>query len=162
MSSDAELNPFEQELLDSEDEIDWEEVEVPAHLDGKKKAEDESKKKGVTHEERLMRINCHKIHTVVLLANAKVRNRWINDELAPGATLVPHPIVLQNEFAIFTRHAYQIKASEVGMFERAYNTSFLVDVVLRRTIHCHIRNRTFDEVQSKLRELRPSVTTKAK
>jgi hypothetical protein len=63
MSSDAELNPFEQELLDSEDEIDWEEVEVPAHLDvdveepkhieitlkplvsskGKKKAEDESK-----------------------------------------------------------------------------------------------------------------------
>ena len=63
MSSDAELNPFEQELLDSEDEIDWEEVEVPAHLDvdveepkhieitlkplvsskGKKKAEDETK-----------------------------------------------------------------------------------------------------------------------
>lgn len=66
------------------------------------------RKKGIAHEERLKRINVHKMHTVVLLANAKVRNRWINDELLqvsrtrfssagckahtrPGTTHVPHP-----------------------------------------------------------------------
>lgn len=32
MSSDIEATPNDQEL-DSEDEMDWEEVDVPAHLD---------------------------------------------------------------------------------------------------------------------------------
>lgn len=33
------------------------------------------------HAERLVRLNCHKMHTVVLLGNARVRNKWINDSL---------------------------------------------------------------------------------
>lgn len=28
-----------------------------------------------------MRIDCHKIHTVALIASARVRNRWLNDPL---------------------------------------------------------------------------------
>lgn len=36
---------------------------------------------GIPHAERLLRIDCHKVHTVALIANAAVRNRWINDEL---------------------------------------------------------------------------------
>lgn len=36
---------------------------------------------GVSHAERLLRIDCHKAHTVALIANASMRNRWINDEL---------------------------------------------------------------------------------
>ena len=28
-----------------------------------------------------MRLDCHKVHTVTLLMNAKVRNHWINDPL---------------------------------------------------------------------------------
>jgi xeroderma pigmentosum group C-complementing protein len=36
---------------------------------------------GISHAERLLRIDCHKLHTVTLISNAAVRNRWINDEL---------------------------------------------------------------------------------
>jgi hypothetical protein len=36
---------------------------------------------GISHAERLFRIDCHKAHTVALIANASVRNVWINDEL---------------------------------------------------------------------------------
>jgi xeroderma pigmentosum group C-complementing protein len=36
---------------------------------------------GISHAERLLRIDCHKVHTVALISNAAVRNRWINDEL---------------------------------------------------------------------------------
>lgn len=36
---------------------------------------------GISHAERLTRIDCHKIHTVALLVNARIRNRWLNDEL---------------------------------------------------------------------------------
>lgn len=36
---------------------------------------------GISHAERLTRIDCHKIHTVALLVNARIRNRWLNDQL---------------------------------------------------------------------------------
>jgi xeroderma pigmentosum group C-complementing protein len=36
---------------------------------------------GISHAERLLRVDCHKAHAVALIANASVRNRWINDEL---------------------------------------------------------------------------------
>ena len=36
---------------------------------------------GISQAERLLRIDCHKVHTVALIANASVRNRWINDDL---------------------------------------------------------------------------------
>jgi hypothetical protein len=36
---------------------------------------------GISHAERRLRVDVHKIHTVALLAGAGVRNRWLNDEL---------------------------------------------------------------------------------
>ncbi|KAI6006451.1 hypothetical protein EDC04DRAFT_2781967 [Pisolithus marmoratus] len=30
---------------------------------------------------RVLHTTCHKTHTVCLLANARIRNRWINNEL---------------------------------------------------------------------------------
>lgn len=98
---------------DSDNELDWEEVEVPQrHLEITLKArpkQDPAKsvlfptfmasadfrryfrKKGTSHAERVARINCHKIHTVALLANAAVRNKWINDPLLHvGRNTVPY------------------------------------------------------------------------
>lgn len=104
---------FEQEFEvptaatdDSEEEIDWEEVQVPEQEQGhleitlsrQPKQKDAPKyaiccfkntlcltrnyrKKGISYEERVLRINCHKIHTVCLLANAWTRNRWLNDDI---------------------------------------------------------------------------------
>jgi hypothetical protein len=40
-----------------------------------------ARKKGIPHAERLLRINCHKIHTIALIVNAQIRNKWINDPL---------------------------------------------------------------------------------
>jgi hypothetical protein len=34
-----------------------------------------------SHAQRVLRIECHKVHTLCLLANARVRNGWINDPL---------------------------------------------------------------------------------
>ncbi|KAF6741742.1 hypothetical protein DFP72DRAFT_941814 [Ephemerocybe angulata] len=173
MSSDVEMNPFDQEV-DSEDEGDWEEVNVPPHLDvdiepveqhieiilkplassakGKKKAEDENKKKGITHEERLMRINVHKIHTVVLLANAKMRNRWINDEILQARLMSLTPITLQNEFAQIHPSRIPDKGQRGRMFEKALQhlASWWSGTFFDVLPSGHIRNRTFDEVQSKL------------
>jgi xeroderma pigmentosum group C-complementing protein len=39
------------------------------------------RKRALIQEERLKRILSHKIHTVALIANARVRNTWLNDEL---------------------------------------------------------------------------------
>lgn len=33
------------------------------------------------YAERLTRVECHKAHTVFLIANAAIRNRWLNDKL---------------------------------------------------------------------------------
>ena len=38
-----------------------------------------------------MRIDCHKIHTVSLIASARVRNRWLNDPLLHVRPLAPPP-----------------------------------------------------------------------
>lgn len=90
----------------SDEDIDWEEIQVdPQNIEitlqtrpeGNNKNKDKSvqsihiyllvltnaiaRKKGVSHAERVLRIDCHKVHTVILLANARIRNKWINDEL---------------------------------------------------------------------------------
>lgn len=33
------------------------------------------------YAERLTRLTCHQIHTVCLLANARIRNKWASDRL---------------------------------------------------------------------------------
>lgn len=47
-------------------------AEIFKHMDARKKE---------IRVEHLARLNSHKMHTVCLLMNARVRNKWINDEL---------------------------------------------------------------------------------
>ncbi|KAF9814962.1 hypothetical protein IEO21_04812 [Rhodonia placenta] len=101
--------------------------------------------------ERLARLMCHQIHTVSLLANARIRNKWINDPLLHARLMSLTPLHLQNAFSSITRTRYPEAAQRGRMFESAvgrlaewWGQNFRVD----RT--GHIRSRTFDEVQKKI------------
>lgn len=39
------------------------------------------KRSAELYAERVARLNCHKMHTILLLGNARIRNKWINDPL---------------------------------------------------------------------------------
>ena len=93
----------DEQLLDSDEDIDWEEVPIEAAQQDLEitlsSAPVEqiksvfslfipfdfsySARRGrtISHAERLLRIGCHKLHTLCLLSNARVRNQWLNDEL---------------------------------------------------------------------------------
>ncbi|KAL0579882.1 hypothetical protein V5O48_002129 [Marasmius crinis-equi] len=166
---------------DSEDDFDWEEVEVPQAQTGqvgleltleqaqglqelenepekhleiilKKAGKDEStKKKGIPHAERILRIGCHKVHTVSLLVSASVRNRWLNDELLHARLLSLTPLPLQNSFAMIHPSRVPEQAMRGRMFEASINrlvewwrTYF--DIIPNG----HMRNRTFDGMQQRL------------
>lgn len=48
-----------------------------------------SRKRGISHAERLARIDCHKVHTISLICNAKIRNQWVNDTLLQVSIFIP-------------------------------------------------------------------------
>jgi xeroderma pigmentosum group C-complementing protein len=101
------MDQMSSNAVDSDDDFDWEEVQVPEHqhnleitLQTSSKPDSKStnkfvvilnnlqdsflilvRKKGIPHAERLLRVDCHKIHTVALIVNARIRNKWINDPL---------------------------------------------------------------------------------
>lgn len=128
MDTHAYTENNSQAGADSDDDFDWEEVEVPQQSDQaldlslekfdveegpsnptrptieitistKPKKDEEAKYVPDQHvsmtyslctcrkraariqAERVARLNCHKMHTIALLANARVRNDWVNDEL---------------------------------------------------------------------------------
>ncbi|KAL0069143.1 hypothetical protein AAF712_003829 [Marasmius tenuissimus] len=177
------ISPVEDVSLDllpddSEDDFDWEEVEVPQAQPGqvelelnlneqeqeqqpekhleiviKKAGKDESaKKKGISHAERILRIGCHKVHTVSLLAGTSVRNRWLNDELLHARLLSVTPLPLQNAFAMIHPSRVPEQAMRGRMFEAAigrlvdwWRTSFFEVLP-----NGHMRNRTFDTMQQRL------------
>ncbi|KAG5646006.1 hypothetical protein DXG03_004608 [Asterophora parasitica] len=166
----SENDPFTEQ--DSEDDFDWEEVEVPEHQQqeehieitipapGTRPKSDVASKsvfKGISHAERLRRIDCHKIHTVVLLGNAWGRNKWLNDELLHARLLSVTPMALQNAFAMIHKSRVPDANQRGRMFEAAItnlaewwsSTYFDVDQ------GGHIRNRTYDDVQGRLAKLGP-------
>ncbi|KAF8628657.1 hypothetical protein AX15_003788 [Amanita polypyramis BW_CC] len=147
--------------MDSEDDFDWEEVPVPEHeqhieitLQPSQKLESPSKKRttGISYAERLLRIDCHKIHTIALLANARIRNKWLNDPLLHARLLSLTPMHLQNAFAMIHKSRIPDQNKRGRMFETAVQnladwwTSSFFDVLLEG----HIRNRTYNDVQSRL------------
>ncbi|KAH7925571.1 Rad4-domain-containing protein [Leucogyrophana mollusca] len=161
----------------SDEELDWEEVEVPdgaheheeieLHLEEPSSTpanieitlqtrpkKDDSKKKaaGISHAERLVRIGSHKIHTVCLLANARVRNAWLNDELLHARLLSLTPLAIQNGFAMIHKSRVPDQNKRGRLFEAAvtrlvewWTGSFFTVLPIG-----HIRNRTFDDVQKEL------------
>ncbi|KAG6898421.1 hypothetical protein C0992_004132 [Termitomyces sp. T32_za158] len=173
MASVSESEPYFEQ--DSEDDFDWEEVQVPEHQDQaneqqreehleitipaagsrSKKAATASKFKGIPHEERLRRIDCHKMHTIVLLANAWVRNNWINDALLQARLLSLTPLTLQNAFGMI----HKSRMPDPNQRGRAFETAMsnLVEwwskAYFEVTPYGHIKNRTYDDVQAKLAKL---------
>jgi xeroderma pigmentosum group C-complementing protein len=120
---------------------------------------------GIPHAERLLRIDCHKVHTVALIANAAVRNRWINDELlqvhktplslqepdfalqARLLSLTPSPI--QNSFSMIHKSRIPDDVKRGYLFEQAVSrlASWWADTFFTVRPTGHLRNRTFDDVQ---------------
>ncbi|TFK33041.1 hypothetical protein BDQ12DRAFT_716098 [Crucibulum laeve] len=157
MSSDVERSmPFE---ADTENEFDWEEVEVPEqeqkHLEITLQArlKPEVKKKiGISHAERLIRIDCHKIHTVALLGNAWIRNKWIKDELLHARLLSLTPMSLQNAFGMIHKSRVPDQNLRGRMFENAISNlvKWWCIEFFEVIPEGHIRNRTFDEVQRRM------------
>ncbi|KZT11843.1 Rad4-domain-containing protein [Laetiporus sulphureus 93-53] len=103
------------------------------------------------YAERLARLTCHQLHTVALLANARIRDKWINDPLLHARLMSLTPLPLQNAFATIIRSRYPDAAQRGRMFEAAivrltewWSSSFRVMPT------GHLRNRTFDEVQRTL------------
>ncbi|KAF9493604.1 Rad4-domain-containing protein [Pleurotus eryngii] len=153
------MDPINNSTLssdDSDDELDWEEVEVPRaeHLEITLQPKATStrastKRKGLSHTERLTRIHCHKIHTICLIANGWIRNHWINDELLQARLLSLTPLPLQNSFAMIhksrvpdaARRGYLFEASITRLAEWWSESFFEV------TPEGHLRNRTFEDVQ---------------
>ncbi|KAF9240193.1 hypothetical protein BU15DRAFT_74111 [Melanogaster broomeanus] len=115
---------------------------------------DDSKKKAsaALHAQSLVRTTSHKIHTVALLANARVRNKWLNDELLHARLLSLTPLSLQNGFAMIHRSRVPDQNKRGRLFESAIKR--LVDwwsgTFFSVTLAGHIKSRTFDEVQEEI------------
>ncbi|KAI5994866.1 hypothetical protein EDC04DRAFT_2872560 [Pisolithus marmoratus] len=81
----------------------------------------------------------HKIHAVCLLANARVRNRWINDELLHARLLSMTPMNLQNAFAMIHKSRVPDQNKRGRLFE----------ATVKRLVDWWAES-TFDEVQQEL------------
>ncbi|KAI0288071.1 hypothetical protein BC826DRAFT_1107975 [Russula brevipes] len=160
---------------DSEDELDWEEVAVPQaqHLELEEDQEagpstrpnievtleaypsprkGSAQKKppgGISHAERLLRIDCHKVHTVALIVNASVRNRWINDELLQARLLSLTPLAIQNSFAMIHKSRIPDDVKRGFLFEQAVSrlASWWAFTFFTINPTGHLRSRTFEDVQ---------------
>ncbi|KIK96449.1 hypothetical protein PAXRUDRAFT_138437 [Paxillus rubicundulus Ve08.2h10] len=166
----------------SDEELDWEEVHVPEQQPTYESEEfntplelelsgpapranieitlqtrvkkDDSKKKAnaALYAQRVARTTSHKIHTVALLANARVRNKLLNDELLHARLLSLTPLSLQNGFAMIHKSRVPDQNKRGRLFEAAVVR--LVDwwsgTFFSVTPTGHIKNRTFDEVQEEI------------
>lgn len=165
---------------DSEDELDWEEVAVPqaeqlvpedqaepqtrpnievtldAYSVKEVKGKDGAQKKppgGISHAERLLRIDCHKVHTIALISNARVRNRWINDELLQARLLSLTPLAIHNSFAMIHKSRIPDDVKRGCLFEQAISrlVSWWADTFFAVKPTGHLRSHTFEDVQERLR-----------
>ncbi|KAL1705454.1 hypothetical protein EV121DRAFT_279590 [Schizophyllum commune] len=169
--SDAEPIIYNDDLEDSEDDFDWEEVPVPEPAEQeivldeeqpapqnieitirtkpKKSVKADIKKQGISHAERLLRVDCHKLHTLCLLASARIRNKWLNDPLLHARLLSLTPLELQNAFSAIHKSRMPDANHRAHMFRRALEglVEWWADEFFDVKPEGHIRNRTFAEVQ---------------
>ncbi|KAH8984346.1 hypothetical protein EDB92DRAFT_1887514 [Lactarius akahatsu] len=164
---------------DSEDELDWEEVAVPQAeysapedqagpptrpnieitLDAyPAQGKDGTQRKpsgGISQAERLLRIDCHKVHTVALISNARERNRWINDELLQARLLSLTPLAIHNSFAMIHKSRIPDDVKRGYLFEQAMSrlASWWADTFFTVEPTGHLCSRTFEDVQQVLRSM---------
>ncbi|KAJ4496401.1 hypothetical protein C8J55DRAFT_484263 [Lentinula edodes] len=145
--------------------MDWEEVEVPEQAPQEQQplmqivlrpdnaAEVPTKKSSaMSHAERMLRIDCHKIHTVLLLLNARIRNQWLNDELLHARLLSLTPLPLQTAFAMIHSSKVPEAALRGRMFESSVSrlAEWWSQDFFEVTDEGHIRNITFDTMKQRL------------
>lgn len=180
----------DEQLLDSDEDIDWEEVPIEAAQQDLEitlsSAPVEqiksvfslfipfdflySARRGrtISHAERLLRIGCHKLHTLCLLSNARVRNQWLNDELlhvrrppirihcaliAKQARLMSlTPMALQINFTVIHKSRYPEAAKRGRLFESALNklVEWWAGVFFEPLPEGHIRNRSFENIRDRM------------
>ncbi|KAJ7213931.1 hypothetical protein GGX14DRAFT_518886 [Mycena pura] len=142
---------------DSDSEGDWEEVLVPKEDQNLEitistpLAQDKSVKLArISAAERLLRINCHKLHTLALLASAWTRNKWINDPLLHARLLSLTPLSLQTAFAMIHKSRVPEQYMRGRMFETAMGNlaEWWSQTFFEVAFDGHLRNRTFDAVQN--------------
>ncbi|KAG1735235.1 hypothetical protein EDB19DRAFT_1725199 [Suillus lakei] len=161
----------------SEEDFEWEEVDVPQQIHetnpelelqlegpapranieitlhaGTKKDDSKKAAAAAARAERILRTGTHKVHTVCLLANARVRNRWLNDELLHARLLSLTPLHLHNGFALIHKSRVPDHNKRGRLFETTVTR--LVEW-WTSTFFCvlptgHIKNRTFDENKREL------------
>ncbi|KAI0373881.1 Rad4-domain-containing protein [Pilatotrama ljubarskyi] len=128
-------------------------IEITIQTKGKQKGDPKKNARAVQlAADRLVRLDCHKIHTVALLMNAKVRNHWLNDPLLQARLLSLTPLPLQNAFAMIHKSRVPEAAKRGRLFESAITR--LADwwaSTFEIVPTGHIRSRTFEEVQKTIR-----------
>ncbi|KAJ7274130.1 hypothetical protein C8J57DRAFT_1506245 [Mycena rebaudengoi] len=144
--------------VESDSDGDWEEVHVPEeqkNIEITIETVPNKKSIRISHTERRLRINCHKAHTLALLANAWVRNKWINDPLLhwQARLLSLTPLSLQTALAMIHKSRVPEQAKRGRMFETAMGhlAFWWARTFFDVTFDGHIRNRTFDAVQRAMR-----------
>ncbi|KAF8526095.1 hypothetical protein JB92DRAFT_2873311 [Gautieria morchelliformis] len=171
----------------NEDEMDWEEVNVgvlpaPADndaatvsshpvqagpsqpievtLDTEKKKRRDDRKTTMSHAERVVRLECHKIHTICLISNAWIRNRYLNDRLLHARLMSLTPLALQTAFTQIHKKRVPDVKRRGRLFEAAIMrlTQWWSDAFfeVRPRGSGEVRSRTFDEVAAELLQKRRS------
>ncbi|KAF7348229.1 hypothetical protein MSAN_01776500 [Mycena sanguinolenta] len=149
---------------ESDSDGDWEEVLIPEqekNLEITISARSKQDKKASS--ERLLRTNCHKLHTLALLTNARVRNKWINDPLLHARLLSLTPLSLQTAFAMIHKSRVPEQHKRGRMFETAMGhlVFWWAQTFFYVTFDGHLRNRTFDAVQKAVELLEVPDATEA-
>ncbi|KAG9004889.1 hypothetical protein FRB94_001982 [Tulasnella sp. JGI-2019a] len=127
---------------------------------------DEAEKASI-NAERTARLESHKLHTVTLLANASVRNKWINDPLLHARLMSLVPLNLQNNFDVITKRNQPDKAMRGRQFERALGRLtewWHREFDIKDGKYVHIQSQTFREVQQEMQvaSASPSLDLKGK
>ncbi|KAI0821974.1 hypothetical protein BC628DRAFT_1460116 [Trametes gibbosa] len=128
-------------------------IEITIQTKGKRKGDPKKNERAVQlAAERIARLDCHKVHTVALLVNAKVRNHWLNDPLLHARLMSLTPIALQNTFATIHKSRVPEAAQRGRLFESAVTQLAEWWAGTFKIVPTgHIRSRTFEEVQKTIR-----------
>ncbi|CAK5283922.1 unnamed protein product [Mycena citricolor] len=143
-------------MSDSDSEGDWEEVQLPEEgqnleitISAPKALESNGRN---IRLETVLRINCHKLHTLALLANGWIRNKWLNDPLLQARLLSLAPLSLQTSFAMIHKSRVPESQKRGRMFETAMNglARWWIEDYFTVLLEGHVRNRPFGVVQAEM------------
>ncbi|CCA70644.1 related to xeroderma pigmentosum group C complementing factor (homolog to excision repair protein RAD4) [Serendipita indica DSM 11827] len=160
--ADAGHANFETKTLESDDEMEWEEVDVlqddpkdsglptqNVEVILEQSTQKQKKRVGGDPVQRKLRLEAHKTHTVALLASFSLRNRWINDPLLHARLLSLTPLPLQMSFSMIHKKTEPDASRRTRLFQTA---CFKLTEWWQSFFHVikgkGMRSRTFLEVET--------------